>query len=242
MTDYVFELENVSFYYKTLKPLPIFDILSGKKYKSTPSTFKALDNLSFKIEKGSKIGVIGRNGSGKTTLIRLLAGIYGPDQGKLITNSKSISMLALGVGFDLAASGYDNIYLNSLLRGHRKKEVDSKVEDIIEFSGIRDFIYSPVKTYSSGMRMRLAFSIAVKFEPDVLLLDEALAVGDSQFQRKSGEKMNELIRDRKRTVITVSHSMPFIKNECDTAIWLDLGKVKMIGPPQEVLDEYAKVK
>jgi ABC-type polysaccharide/polyol phosphate transport system ATPase subunit len=242
MTDYVFELQGVTFYYKTLRPLPIFDILAGKKYRSAPSKFKALDNLNFKIEKGRKVGIIGKNGSGKTTLIRVLGGIYGPDQGRLIVNSKSISMLALGVGFDTSATGYDNIYLNSLLRGYQKKDVDAKVEDIIEFSGIRDSIYNPVKTYSTGMRMRLAFSIAVQFEPDVLLIDEALAVGDSQFQKKSGDKMNEMIRDSQRTVIVVSHSIPFIKNECDMVVWLDSGRVRMMGTPDEVLAEYSAAK
>jgi ABC-type polysaccharide/polyol phosphate transport system ATPase subunit len=168
----------------------------------------------------------------------LLAGVYGPDEGTLKVNSNSISMLALGVGFDGSSSGYDNIYLNALLRGHKKSDVDKRVEEIIDFSEIRDFIYNPVKTYSTGMRMRLAFSIAIQFEPEVLLLDEALAVGDPQFQRKSAERMNQVIRNQNRTVVLVSHSISLLQQECDSIIWLDSGQIKMMGEKEEVLKVY----
>jgi ABC-type polysaccharide/polyol phosphate transport system ATPase subunit len=238
MPDYVYELENVTLFYKNLRSFSILGKMVNRNYHEVPTKFIALDDISFKIERGKSVGVIGRNGSGKTTLIRLLAGVYSPDHGTIKANSKSISMLALGVGFDSAASGYDNIYLNSLLRGYSKKEVDEKVEEIIEFSGIRKFIYNPVKTYSTGMKMRLAFSTAVHFQPDVLLLDEAMSVGDAEFQRKSAEKMRELIRESTRTVIIVTHSLSLVQQECDQVIWLDSGKVRMIGPTEEVLKVY----
>jgi len=239
MKDYIFELDNVTMYYKNLKPFPILSKMLNKNYHEIPSKFVALDSISFKIERGSSVGIIGRNGSGKTTLIRLLAGVYGPNSGKLTINTNSVSMLALGVGFDAGASGYDNIYLNSLLRGYSKKEVDEKVEDIINFSGIQGFIYNPVKTYSSGMRMRLAFSIAIHFEPEALLLDEVMSVGDGEFQRRSSKRMRELIHDKERTVVIVSHSPGLIQQECDQTIWLDAGKVKMMGATAEVLEAYA---
>jgi teichoic acid transport system ATP-binding protein len=238
MSENVFELENVSFFYKNLKPFPILDKMFNRHPRTLPTKFRALNNMTFNIEKGKNVGIIGRNGSGKTTLIRLLAGVYGPDEGVLRANSSSISMLALGVGFDGNSSGYDNIYLNALLRGHKRSLVDEKLEEIIDFSEIRDFIFNPVKTYSSGMRMRLAFSIAIHFEPEVLLLDEALAVGDPQFQKKSAERMNELIRNKNRTVVLVSHSISLLQQECERIIWLDSGRIKMIGDADEVLKIY----
>jgi len=241
MSNNVFVLENVSFYYKILKPHGFIEALFAPNHQRTPSKFLALDDISFAVERGTKVGIIGRNGSGKSTLLRLMAGIYSPDKGKIMTNSKSVSMLALGTGFDLAATGYENIYLNSLLRGYRKKDVDDKLQEIIDFSGIGDFVNKPVKTYSTGMRMRLAFSIAVHFEPDVLLIDEALSVGDAEFQKKSADRMNELIRNRERTVIFVSHSVPLLQKECDTVIWLESGKIKMQGESKDVLNAYCHV-
>ena len=238
MKDYVYELDNVTMYYKNLKPFSVLGRLFNKNFHEVPSKFVALDNISFKIERGKCIGIIGKNGSGKSTLIRLLAGVYGPNSGTVLSNSKSISMLALGVGFDSGASGVDNIYLNSLLRGYTKKEVDEKLEEIIDFSGVRDFIYNPVKTYSTGMKMRLAFSIAVHFEPEVLLLDETMSVGDAEFQKKSLERMKRLIHDKDRTVILVSHSTSLISQECEETIWLDSGKIRMMGKTEDVVAAY----
>lgn len=234
----MYELNHVSFSYKILKPHALIETLFSKDHQKTPSKFQALTDINFSVEKGTKVGIVGRNGSGKSTLLRLMAGIYSPDSGEIVINSKSVSMLALGTGFDLAASGYENIYLNSLLRGYRKKDVDNRLQEIIEFSGIEDFINKPVKTYSTGMRMRLAFSIAVHFEPDVLLIDEALSVGDAEFQKKSAEKMNELIRNRERTVVFVSHSAPLLQKECDTVVWLESGRVRLHGDAKEVLTAY----
>lgn len=205
-------------------------------------TFKALDNINLKIARGKTIGLIGRNGAGKTTMLRVLAGIYGPDNGIIKINSNSISLLSLGIGFDTNATGYQNIYLSSLLQGHSRKEVDEKLDEIIAFADIGDFINSPVKTYSSGMRLRLAFSIAIHFQPDVLLIDEALSVGDIEFQKKSMSKMKELIQDRSRTVIIASHSLNFLRDITDEVIWMDKGKVKMMGDPTSVIEQYRNYK
>lgn len=211
-----------------------------KKSGNGNKPFVALDNLTLDIERGHTIGVIGRNGAGKTTLLRLLAGIYGADSGTLRTNASSVSLLALGVGFDNNASGYDNIYLSSMLQGHSKKEVDALLDQIVEFSGIEDFLANPVKTYSSGMRLRLAFSIAVHYEPEVLLIDEALSVGDTEFQRKSSKKMKELIEDNKRTVVLASHSLADLSKMADKILWLDKGKLIMVGEPKDVVAAYTK--
>jgi ABC-type polysaccharide/polyol phosphate transport system ATPase subunit len=236
----VYQVQNLSFYYKVRRPHPAISFLFSGKWDRSPSRFKALDNITFDVERGTKVGIIGRNGSGKSTLLRILAGIYSPDEGLMMTNSKSVSMLAIGTGFDIHSTGIENIYLNSLLRGYRKKEVEERMERIIEFAELGDFINKPVKTYSTGMRMRLAFSIAVHFEPDVLLIDEALSVGDAQFQKKSANKMNELIRGSERTVIIVSHSIPLLQKECDRVIWMETGKIRMHGEAAEVLNAYAE--
>jgi ABC-type polysaccharide/polyol phosphate transport system ATPase subunit len=236
----VFELDSVSLCFKNVRKRSLLYHM-GKAVKGVDSLnqFTALDDISLNIEGGQTVGLIGRNGAGKTTLLRVLAGIYAPDGGTVTTNAQSISLLALGIGFDASASGYENIYLSSLLQGHSKKEVDAKVDQIIEFSGIEDFIENPVKTYSSGMRLRLAFSIAVQYEPEVLLIDEALSVGDAEFQRKSSRKMRELIEDKKRTVVIASHNLPQLSTMSDKIIWLDKGKLRMMGSPKEVVDAYS---
>jgi teichoic acid transport system ATP-binding protein len=240
VNKYVFELSDVTLSFKEVgKTSLMYNMRSHvEKKKGPPHIFKALDGVTINIDRGRNIGLIGRNGAGKTTLLRLLGGIYAPDSGTMITHSDSVSLLSLGVGFDANASGFDNIYLSSLLQGHTKPQVDAKVDEIIKFADIGDFIYGPIKTYSSGMRMRLAFSIAVHFEPEVLLIDEALSVGDADFQKKSMSKMNELISDKNRTVVIASHSMTFLKSVADEVIWLDKGKVRMVGEPGPVVDAY----
>jgi len=238
MEGHVFELTDVTIAFKKMKRMSLLYSIGNSAKRSRITCFKALDGISLTIDKGMTVGIIGKNGSGKTTLLRVLAGIYEPDEGLIKRNSESISLLALGAGFDLQATGYDNIYLNALLAGQTKKEVDAVLEDIISFADLGDFIYEPIKTYSSGMRMRLAFSIAIQFKPEVLLIDEALSVGDAEFQKKSSEKMKELITDKNRTVVIVSHNMAYMKNMCDQIIWLERGKVKLIGGPEEVINTY----
>ncbi len=237
----VFELDSVSLCFKNVRKRNLlYRMGQGTKRSNCPNRFTALDNISLSIEGGHTVGIIGRNGAGKTTLLRVLAGIYAPDSGSIITNVDSVSLLALGIGFDANATGYENIYLSSLLQGHSKKEVDAKLDQIIDFSGIEEFIDNPVKTYSSGMRLRLAFSIAVQFEPEVLLIDEALSVGDAEFQRKSAKKMRDLIEDNKRTVVIASHNLPQLATMADVIIWLDRGRLRMVGEPKAVVDAYSK--
>ena len=242
MSEFVFKLSEVSLVFNIIKR---YSIISGswassKVIKSGP--VKALDSITLTIERGKKIGVIGRNGAGKTTLMRLLAGIYEPTSGKMEVTTKSVSLLSLGVGFDPNSSGTDNIYLAAMLNGLSKKRVDELVNDIIEFSELGDQIDNPFKTYSSGMRSRLAFSIAIHSNPEVLLLDEVLSVGDFEFQRKSRQKMEELIQTGKRTVVISSHNMDTIKDVCDSVIWLDAGRVKGIGEPKEIIKAYSESK
>ena len=229
MDQKVVELDKVSL---TFSPINRTSLIFGgwassKIVKAKP--FLALDSLTFSINRGKKVGIIGRNGAGKTTLMRLIAGIYGPTSGSIKVNSKSTSLLTLGAGFDLNASGFENIYLGSMLNGLSKKQIDVILPDIISFSDLSDHIHYQLKTYSTGMRARLAFSVAMYCRPEVLLLDEVLSVGDFEFQKKSRNAMEELIQDGNRTVIISSHSMDTIKDICDEVIWLDSGKMVQMG-------------
>lgn len=212
--------------------------LIGLGNSSKSKKIRAVNDVSLNIEKGKTVGIIGKNGSGKTTLLRIMAGIYAPDAGKLTINTEKVSLLSLGVGFDNELSGYENIYLTATLQGHKKENIDKVVNEIIEFSELGDFIHNPIKTYSSGMRSRLAFSIAVQFKPDILLVDEVLSVGDEGFKQKSFEKAKELIRDGRRTVVIVSHNAQHLRDFCDEAIWIHEGSIKLIGEPNEVLQQY----
>ncbi|MHC1680309.1 MAG: ABC transporter ATP-binding protein [Methanomassiliicoccales archaeon] len=239
MGELIYDLQGVSLNYKEFRKISfLYKMGTVRSTSSKRGEFTALDNIDLRIERGKTIGIIGRNGSGKTTLLRVLAGIYRPDSGKIVINSDSISLLSLGAGFDSNSTGLENIYLSALLCGHPKKEIDSLVQEIIDFADIGEFINSPIKTYSSGMKIRLAFSIAIHFKPDVLLIDEALSVGDAEFQKKSTEKMNEMIMDRQRTVIIVSHSLGFLKEVCDEIIWLEKGKIVGRGDPEPVIKQY----
>ena len=199
-----------------------------------------LKNISCDIKKGESVALIGVNGSGKSTLLKLLNQIIYPEKGKIIMNGKISSMIELGAGFNTDFTGRENIYFNASMYGLGKKDVDPIIDDIIEFSELGEFIESPVRTYSSGMYMRLAFSIAVNVEADILLIDEILAVGDAHFQAKCLDKMKELKKQGK-TMVFVSHSMSQVKSFCDRAIWLYNGEIKMDGIVDEVCEEYLKL-
>ena len=199
-----------------------------------------LKNISYDIKKGESVALIGVNGSGKSTLLKLLNQIIYPEKGKIIMNGKISSMIELGAGFNTDFTGRENIYFNASMYGLGKKDVDPIIDDIIEFSELGEFIESPVRTYSSGMYMRLAFSIAVNVEADILLIDEILAVGDAHFQAKCLDKMKELKKQGK-TMVFVSHSMSQVKSFCDRAIWLYNGEIKMDGTVDEVCEEYLKL-
>ena len=199
--------------------------------------FWALQDVNLVVEKGATVGVIGSNGSGKTTLLKCLTGIYTPERGSISVEGNLAALLELGAGFHPELSGTENIYLNGSIMGMSKKEIDNKFDSIVEFAGLEQFIDTPVKNFSSGMTVRLGFSIATHVEPEVLLIDEILSVGDQAFQRKSTEKIEQFRRDS-RTILVVSHSLGLVQQLCDTVVWLEKGHVKMIGPAAEVIAEY----
>ena len=204
------------------------------------SKYIPLESVSFNIIRGETIGVIGRNGVGKSTLLRLLGGIIAPDKGKVISHGARVSLLSLGVGFVAHLTGRENAILSGMLLGLRYSQIKSKLPDIIEYSGIGEFIDQPLRTYSSGMRARLAFTVAIQVDPDVLLIDEILGVGDEDFRIKSGNEIKSRIRSDK-SVVLVSHNLNVIKELCDRVLWLENGVVKLLGDPVSVIQEYQKV-
>jgi ABC-type polysaccharide/polyol phosphate transport system ATPase subunit len=199
--------------------------------------FWALRNISFTVREGEVLGVIGKNGAGKTTLLRLLVGVLYPDSGRVSVRGRISSLLSLGVGFNSNLTGRDNIYLNGVYLGLTKSQIDKKFNDIVAFSELKDFIDHQIRYYSSGMRARLGFSIAVNVEPDILIIDEVLAAGDKDFRKKAQAKMKDFMTRAKAIVIS-SHSMKMIANMCDSALWLQKGELRMNGPAAEVVDEY----
>lgn len=207
----------------------------GRKEKH--EEFVALDDVSFQVYEKEVVGIIGRNGSGKSTILKVISGIYKPTSGQAFTAGRVVPMLELGSGFDVELTGRENIFLNGSILGYSKEFLMSKYEEIVDFSEIRSFIDMPIKTYSSGMMMRLAFSIATVVKPEILIVDEILAVGDEAFQRKSYARMMELMSGG-TTVLFVSHDLNQIRNMCNRVVWLDHGKVKMCGEAQEVCNQY----
>jgi len=201
--------------------------------------FLALDDVSFVLEKGKTLGLIGKNGAGKSTTLKLISGILKPTSGTIRTYGNIVPMLELGAGFDLELTGKENIYLNGAILGYSKEYLESKYEDIVDFAEIRDFIDMPIRNYSSGMMARLAFSIASVVQPEILIVDEILAVGDVAFQEKSFNRMKELMSGG-ATVLFVSHDLEKIEEMCDKVIWLNKGKVVMFGDTKEVCEEYRK--
>lgn len=184
------------------------------------------------------MGIVGKNGSGKSTLLKALAGIFAADEGKIDMHGHTVSLLSIGVGFQRKLTGRENILLSGMLLGFTEKQVREKMDEIIEFSELGEFIDRPVKTYSSGMHSKLAFSITAILETEIMLVDEVLSVGDAKFKKKSFKKMKELISDKDRTVIIVSHSAETLYKLCDTILWIHDGEVKMQGPTAEVLPKY----
>ncbi len=201
--------------------------------------FFALKDVSFEVEQGESVGLIGRNGAGKSTLLKILSRITRPSQGKITIYERVNSLLEIGTGFNSELSGRDNIYLNGSFLGMRVSEIRKKFDEIVAFSEIEQFIDTPVKYYSSGMFIRLAFSVAVHLTPELLLLDEVLAVGDSGFQHKSHAKMRELLASG-ATIILVSHNEQAIREICNRSIWLDKGSIQMDGPSADVVEQYIR--
>ena len=208
--------------------------LSGKlKFNE----FLALDDVSFNLEKGKTLGLIGKNGAGKSTTLKLISGILKPTSGIITTYGNVVPMLELGAGFDLELTGKENIYLNGAILGYSKEYLESKYDEIVEFAEIQDFIDMPIRNYSSGMMARLAFSIASVVQPEILIVDEILAVGDVAFQEKSFNRMKELMSGG-ATVLFVSHDLEKIEEMCDEVIWLDHGKILMQGEAKEICNAF----
>lgn len=199
--------------------------------------FQCLKNVSFRIDRGEAVALIGKNGAGKSTLLKIVSGILPPEQGSVRCFGRITPLLRLGAGFDSNASGLENIYLNAAILGYTKKEIDERLPPILEFSELGDFIYAPIKTYSSGMLARLGFSIAVNMPSEILLIDEILAVGDLAFSKKCYKKLDELRADG-TTFLIVSHSES-VKRYCSRALWLDNGSIRADGNIQEVFKEYS---
>ena len=214
------------------------DLLSGKrrKKKKDANEFWALSDVSFEVGRGEVVGLIGSNGAGKSTMLKLVAGVLKPTKGTLSTYGNICPMIELGAGFDMDLTARENIYLNGAVMGYSKAFIESKFDEIVEFSELQDFLDVPVRNFSSGMIARLAFSVATVVDPEILIVDEILSVGDIAFQAKSEAKMLNMIRGR-TTVLYVSHSLESIKNLCDRVVWLNHGKIMKIGGP-ETCDEY----
>src|SRR3954463_8624683 len=200
-------------------------------------TFQALRGVSFQVPKGCTYGVIGRNGSGKSTLLKCVAGITRPTEGEVKVDGRISALIELGAGFHPEISGRENIFINGIMLGLTKREIQRRFDEIVEFAEMKDFIDAPVKTYSSGMYMRLGFAVAIHVDPDVLLVDEVLAVGDEGFTHKCLDKFGEFKR-RNKTILLVTHSLGLVERFCDEALWLDGGKVRGSGDPKRVIDAY----
>ena len=211
--------------------------IGTKEYK-IGETFMALDGVSFDVKKGERIGIIGHNGAGKSTLLKLLSRVTAPTSGRIRLNGRVASMLEVGTGFHPELTGKENIYMNGAILGMTKKEIDAKIEDIIEFSEVRQFIDTPVKRYSSGMYVKLAFSVAAHLDSEIMIMDEVLAVGDMKFQEKCLGKMGDVSREDGRTILYVSHNMNTIRNLCTRCVVLDHGKVIFNGDVEEGISTY----
>lgn len=231
------KVDNLTIRYKSLKSYSIKKNLL-KLHKNKKEYFEAVKNVSFEVPKGQILGIIGKNGSGKSTMLKALAGIFSPDEGSIDTFGYSISLLSIGVGFQKELSGRENIMLSGMLLGFSEKEIQKKIPEIIKFAGLGKFIDMPVRTYSSGMYSKLAFSITAILETDIMLIDEVLSVGDQRFKKKSYRKMKSLIADEDRTVVIVSHSISTLRNLCEKVLWMNDGEIAMLGESNEVLDKY----
>ena len=231
------EVKDLVISYQNLKKTSIKKTLLHLK-RQKPDRFVAVKGISFYVREGEILGIIGKNGSGKYTTLNALAGIFSPDSGSIDLNGHSISLLSIGVGFIREMTGRENITLSGMLLGFTEEQVKAKEQEIIDFAEIGEFIDMPVRTYSSGMYSKLAFSITAILETDIMLIDEVLSVGDQKFKKKSYEKMKSLISNKDRTVVIVSHSIETLKQLCDTVMWMHEGQIKRIGDPNEVLDEY----
>ena len=240
MAESAISVKDVKIRYRCFKKVSLLKTIFAPKKFSKTEYFEAVKGVSFEVEKGQILGIVGKNGSGKSTLLRAIAGIFSPDEGTIDLHGHSISLLSIGVGFQAKLTGRENIYLSGMLLGFDKEQIDEKLDEIIEFAELCAFIDRPVKTYSSGMYSKLAFSITAVLETEIMLIDEVLSVGDAKFRKKSYEKMRSLITNKDRTVLIVSHDAGTLRKLCDTILWIHEGEMKALGPTAEVLPEYEK--
>ncbi len=237
MRENAIEVRNLKLSYTSRRAFSIKQSLFQFK-KSERKKVDALRGVSFDAAKGEVLGIVGKNGSGKSTLLQTLAGVFAPDEGSVDRKGNSISLLSLGTGFQPEITGRENIMLNGLLLGFSRTLLKEKIEEIIDFSELGEFIDMPVRTYSSGMASKLAFSITAMLETDIILVDEVLSVGDSHFRRKSYDKMRQLIEQEDRTALIVSHQENTLRELCDRILWLHDGLIREIGETDSVLSDY----
>lgn len=239
MDNLIVQFKNVTkkFYLQDDKTFKEFlpNLILGKSWAKE---FLALTDINFDIKKGETIGIVGKNGAGKSTLLKLIAGVTTPTTGQVIINGKVAPLIELGAGFHHELTGYENILLNAAILGMHKKEIEAVINDIIDFSELKEFMLVPVKKYSSGMYVRLGFSIAIYTNADIFLIDEVLAVGDAAFQKKCMDKMIELKNKHDKTIIFVSHNEQAVKNFCDRAILLREGKILADNSPKIIFNQY----
>lgn len=243
--DTAIKVQNVSkdFHYTSRNANSIKSAFTGifrGKERNSKDIQHALKDVSFEVKAGEFFGIVGRNGSGKSTLLKMTAGIYQPNKGKITVNGKLVPFIELGVGFNPELTGKENVYLNGALLGFSRKEVAAMYDDIVEFAELQKFMNQKLRNYSSGMQVRLAFSMAVRAQADILLIDEVLAVGDANFQRKCFEYFKKLKKDKK-TVVFISHDMGAIQEYCDRVILIDNGRITHQGKPNQVAEEYFKL-
>ena len=242
MSEKMIEVKNVTMKFR-MSDEPINSLkeifTTALKGKLNFNEFLALDDISFELEKGKTLGLIGKNGAGKSTTLKLISGILKPTSGTIITRGNIVPMLELGAGFDLELTGRENIYLNGAILGYSKEYLESKYDEIVEFAEIGDFVDMPIRNYSSGMMARLAFSIASVVQPEILIVDEILAVGDVAFQETSFNRMKELMSGG-ATVLFVSHDIEKIEEMCDKVIWLEQGKIVAEGKAKAICKKYKK--
>lgn len=238
MSGHAIDVNNVSIYYRILNSTSVRGSVWEKKKHNL--VHEAVKDLSFSVDRGEVLGIVGKNGSGKSTLLRSIAGIFSPNAGRIDLHGHTVSLMALGIGFVSRLSGRENIVLSGMLLGFSEKEIEKRLEEIIEFSELGEFIDRPVATYSSGMHSKLAFAITAMLETDIMLVDEVLSVGDSRFQKKSFAKMRELIMNENTTVLIVSHSMETLRELCDRVLWIHEGAMKEIGETEAVLQHYTE--
>jgi ABC-type polysaccharide/polyol phosphate transport system ATPase subunit len=241
-SDLAVKVENLSITYRTtFERVPTFKnaIVRFGRGQRAVREIHALQNVSFDVPNGTALGIIGNNGAGKSTLMRAMSGILPPNEGRIEVNGRISPLLSLGVGFNANLSGRENIILGGLASGLSRKAVEARAEEVTAFADLEEFIDAPMRTYSSGMYSRLAFSVAVHMDPDILMIDEALSAGDATFKTKAAAKMAEL-RTNARAMFLVSHSLASIKQLCNDAIWLHKGQLMMRGTPEEVTAAYTK--